>query len=220
MIMISGFSFTYLLGPSKDNRYFLCGALNASKATSRRNRQPTCSAPDHGLGMAGPIYSVGVVRSISFWKCHRAPTVWIPELTQGCRYSLALGSKPPLINRDIFSSIPSGLRRKNQKVFFMRSRPRLIDWRIDSSCTPSASAISLIDLPRMIYASILRPWISGRELRASTDEERFPSVQEAPAGSAHAGRRNIQSRHRSPENTAPCAGRAAAGRPFRSGHRP
>lgn len=164
--MISGFSFTYLLGPSKDNRYFLCGALNASKATSRRNRQPTCSAPDHGLGMAGPIYSVGVVRSISFWKCHRAPTVWLPELTQGCRYSLALGSKPPLINRDIFSSIPSGLRRKNQKVFFMRSRPRLIDWRIDSSCTPSASAISLIDLPRMIYASILRPWISGRELRA------------------------------------------------------
>ncbi|KFI66381.1 hypothetical protein BKAS_1231 [Bifidobacterium catenulatum subsp. kashiwanohense JCM 15439 = DSM 21854] len=118
MIMISGFSFTYLLGPSKDNRYFLCGALNASKATSRRNRQPTCSAPDHGLGMAGPIYSVGVVRSISFWKCHRAPTVWLPELTQGCRYSLALGSKPPLINRDIFSSIPSGLRRKNQKVFF------------------------------------------------------------------------------------------------------
>lgn len=71
MIMISGFSFTYLLGPSKDNRYFLCGALNASKATSRRNRQPTCSAPDHGLGMAGPIYDVGVVRSISFWKCHR-----------------------------------------------------------------------------------------------------------------------------------------------------
>ena len=158
MIMISGFSFTYLLGPSKDNRYFLCGALNASKATSRRNRQPTCSAPDHGLGMAGPIYSVGVVRSISFGKCHR-PTVWLPELTQGCRYSLALGRKPPLINRDIFSSIPSGLRRKNQKVFFMRSRPRLIDWRIDSSCTPSASAsaISLIDLPRMICASILRP---------------------------------------------------------------
>ena len=37
------------------------------------------------------------------------------------------------------------------------SRPRLIDWRIDSSCTPSASAISLIDLPRMICASILRP---------------------------------------------------------------
>ncbi|MFR0897832.1 MAG: hypothetical protein ACLSF9_10320, partial [Eubacterium sp.] len=34
IIMISGFSFTYLLGPSKDNRYFLCGALNASKATS------------------------------------------------------------------------------------------------------------------------------------------------------------------------------------------
>jgi len=25
---------TYLLGLSKDNRYFLCGALNASKATS------------------------------------------------------------------------------------------------------------------------------------------------------------------------------------------
>lgn len=26
----------------------------------------------------------------------------------------------------------------------MRSRPRLIDWRTDSSCTPSASAISLM----------------------------------------------------------------------------
>ena len=47
--------------------------------------------------MAGLIYDVGVVRSISFWKCHRAPTVWLPELTQGCRYSLALGRKPPLI---------------------------------------------------------------------------------------------------------------------------
>ena len=33
---------------------------------------------------------------------------------------------------------------KNQKVFFMRSRPRLIDWRTDSSCTPSASAIALM----------------------------------------------------------------------------
>ena len=144
-----------------------CAALSTQvKRQARRNRQPTCSAPDHGLGMAGPIYSVGVVRSISFGKCHRAPTVWLHVLTQGCRYSLALGRKPPLINRDIFSSIPSGLRRKNQKVFFMRSRPRLIDWRIDSSCTPSASAISLIDLPRMICASILRPWISGRELRA------------------------------------------------------
>ena len=143
-----------------------CAALSTQvKRQARRNRQPTCSAPDHGLGMAGPIYSVGVVRSISFGRCHRAPTVWLPVLTQGCRYSLALGRKPPLINRDIFSSIPSGLRRKNQKVFFMRSRPRLIDWRIDSSCTPSASAISLIDLPRMICASILRPWISGRELR-------------------------------------------------------
>ena len=61
-------------------------------------------------GYGGLIYDVGVVRSISFWKCHRAPTVWLPELTQGCRYSLALGRKPPLINRDIFSSIPSGLR--------------------------------------------------------------------------------------------------------------
>lgn len=47
--------------------------------------------------MAGPIYSVGVVRSISFGKCHRAPTVWLHVLTQGCRYSLALGRKPPLI---------------------------------------------------------------------------------------------------------------------------
>ena len=88
-----------------------CAALSTQvKRQARRNRQPTCSAPDHGLGMAGPIYSVGVVRSISFGRCHRAPTVWFPELTQGCRYSLALGRKPPLINRDIFSSIPSGLR--------------------------------------------------------------------------------------------------------------
>ena len=53
-----------------------------------------------------------------------------------------------------------------------------------------------------------------------TNEERFPSVQGAPAGSAHAGKRNTQSRHRSPENTAPCAGRAAADRPSHSGHRP
>ena len=150
---------TYLLGLSKDNLYFLCGALNASKATRPEEQAANLFSAGSWpcLGMAGLIYDVGVVRSISFWKCHRAPTVWLPELTQGCRYSLALGRKPPLINRDIFSSIPSGLRRKNQKVFFMRSRPRLIDWRIDSSCTPSASAISLIDLPRMICASILRP---------------------------------------------------------------
>ena len=148
---------TYLLGLSKDNRYFLCGALNASKATSPEEQAANLFSAGSWPGMAGPIYSVGVVRSISFGRCHRAPTVWLPVLTQGCRYSLALGRKPPLINRDIFSSIPSGLRRKNQKVFFMRSRPRLIDWRIDSSCTPSASAISLIDLPRMICASILRP---------------------------------------------------------------
>ena len=80
--------------------------------------------------------------------------------------SLYLQRKPPLTNRDIFSSIPSGLRRKNQKVFFMRSRPRLIDWRTDSSCTPSASAISLMLFPRMMWASILRPWISGKELSA------------------------------------------------------
>ena len=98
--------------------FIFCAALSTQvKRQARRNRQPTCSAPDHGLGMAGTIYDVGVVRSISFWKCHRAPTVWLPELTQGCRYSLALGRKPPLINRDIFSSIPNGLRRKNQKVF-------------------------------------------------------------------------------------------------------
>ena len=150
--MISGFSFTYLLGPSKDNRYFLCGALNASKATSRRNRQPTCSAPDHGLGMAGPIYDVGVVRSISFWKCHR-PHRLAPRTHSGLPLFPCVRKKTSSHKPRHFSSIPSGLRRKNQKVFFMRSRPRLIDWRIDSSCTPSASAISLIDLPRMICAS-------------------------------------------------------------------
>lgn len=98
--------------------FIFCAALSTQvKRQARRNRQPTCSAPDHGLGMAGPIYSVGVVRSISFGRCHLAPTVWLPVLTQGCRYSLALGRKPPLINRDIFSSIPSGLRKKSKSFF-------------------------------------------------------------------------------------------------------
>ena len=82
--------------------------------------------------MAGLIYDVGVVRSISFGKCHRAPTVWLHVLTQGCRYSLALGRKPPLINRDIFSSIPSGLRRKNEKIFLKRLKVNIVE-NIDST---------------------------------------------------------------------------------------
>lgn len=68
--------------------------------------------------MAGPIYSVGVVRSISFGRCHRAPTVWLHVLTQGCRYSLALGRKPPLINRDIFFINSKWVKKKKSKSFF------------------------------------------------------------------------------------------------------
>ena len=93
------------------------------------------------------------------------------------------------------------------------------DWKDDHS-------ISILGEPRLGFLvaagnmdSMVNHYTVSKK-RRSTDEERFPSVQGAPAGSAHAGKRNIQSRHRSPENTAPCAGRAAAGRPFHSGHWP
>ena len=134
---------------SKDN-YTRRGIPTQRGTAARRDRRPACPMADRGRGLARPTCGAGVYRSFSVERSHRAPAARLSVLTQGCRHSLASGRKPPLINRDIFSSIPSGLRRKNQKVFFMRSRPRLIDWRTDSSCTPSASAIALMLMPRMI----------------------------------------------------------------------
>lgn len=166
MIMISGFSFTYLLGLSKDNRYFLCGALNASKATSPEEQAANLFSAG-SWPWDGRAYLRCWCCSLNLFlemspRTHRLA----PRTHSGLPLFPCVRKKTSSHKPRHFSSIPSGLRRKNQKVFFMRSRPRLIDWRIDSSCTPSASAISLIDLPRMICASILQPWISGRELRA------------------------------------------------------
>ena len=50
--------------------------------------------------------------------------------------------------------------------------------------------------------------------------EQLHPLQELLGAWAHAGRRNIQSRPHNPENTVPCVGKAAAGKPFRSGYRP
>ena len=114
--------------------------------------------PDRGRGLAQPSCGVGVVRSSSKGKSHSAPAVRLLGLCPG----------PPLFicgKKNIFFHKPRHFfinskwgNEKIKKIFFMRSRPRLIDWRTDSSCTPSASAISLMLFPRMMWASILRPW--------------------------------------------------------------
>ena len=56
---------------------------------------------------------------------------------------------PSLITKTFLHQFQVG-KQKKSKSFFMRSRPRLIDWRTDSSCTPSASAIALMLMPRMM----------------------------------------------------------------------
>lgn len=165
MIMISGFSFTYLLGPSKDNRYFLCGALNASKATSRRNRQPTCSAPDHGLGMAGPIYSVGVVRSISFGKCHR-PHRLASRTYSGLPLFPCVRKKTSSHKPRHFFINSKWVKIKKSKSFFHAFKATLD--RLANRLLMYALGLGnfLNRLAKNDMCSILRPWISGRELRA------------------------------------------------------
>ena len=60
-------------------------------------------------------------------------------------------------------------------------------------------------------------WYTQDQLIEVSDE--VAEVFKADARFEMAYQRRL-SRHRSPENTAPCAWRAAAGRPFHNGHRP
>ena len=120
-------------------------------STARRDRRPACPMADRGRELARPTCGAGVCRSFSVERSHRAPAARLPALCSG---------PPPFrcgevyislsTNQDTFALIPSGETAKIKKFFFMRSKPRLIDWRTDSSCTPSASAISLMLMPRMI----------------------------------------------------------------------
>ena len=64
------------------------------------------------------LFTMLVLFAQSLFGNVTAPTVWLPELTQGCRYSLALGRKPPLINRDIFFINSKWVKKKKTKSFF------------------------------------------------------------------------------------------------------
>ena len=88
------------------------------------------------VGWPGPVAVLVLFARSSKEKVTAHPPPGSPDYARGRRCLSAERRISPFINRDIFSSFPSGENEKIKKFFFMRSRPRLIDWRTDSSCTP------------------------------------------------------------------------------------
>ena len=128
---------------SKDN-HAQSGVPSQIRGQPGGQAQPACPMPDRGRGAAGPVAKVGVVRSF-FRKKKSQRRHPAPRTARGRRCLSAKRRISSFIKAETFFIISKWGKMKNQKFFSIRSRPRLIDWRTDSSCNaPRPLAISLM----------------------------------------------------------------------------
>ena len=89
----------------------------ADNGAARRDRRPACPMPDRGLGWPGPFAALVLFARSSEEKVTAHPPPGSPDYARGRRCLSAERRISPFINRDIFSSFPSGENEKNKKFF-------------------------------------------------------------------------------------------------------